>query len=296
MPTGREMDIEDLHHTIATLGRSLGGETLETTRALYSPLHPEAPPQRVIRDLAYGAHSRQVLDVHLPVTSFDTALPVLIFVHGGGFTGGDKGGPGRALHDNIGRFAVEHGLIGVTMNYRLAPQHVFPAGSEDVAAAIEFIFRTVSEYGGDPTRIVAMGHSAGAALVASCVADPALRQQANGLCAAVLSSGIYEPQTHWDQVNTAYYGDDEAAWPGMASLPGLCATSLPLMFVVAEYDPPDFQRQAAIALRGYVEVHHRLPGFVVGRGHNHFSSPAHYGTADDELSNQVARFIAEVTS
>jgi triacylglycerol lipase len=295
MSTGLNVDVAALHDTIATLGRSLGGETLEATRALYAPFHPDTPPQRVIRDLSYGTHERQVLDLHLPVTAPTTALPVLVFVHGGGFVGGDKGGPGRALHDNVGRFAVESGFVGATINYRFAPGHAFPAGAQDVAAAVAYLSGIVSEHGGDPTRIVAMGHSAGAAHVASCVADPEIATHASGLCAAVLSSGIYDPAALWGEVSTAYYGEDETAWPQMASRPGLCATSLPLMFIVAQHDPPDFHRQAVIVAHDYTEAHHHLPGFVIGIGHNHFSSPAHYGTVDDELSSQVARFVAEVT-
>ena len=289
------VDIAGLHDAIRALGRDLGAETLEATRALYAPLHPALPPQRILRDLEYGPHPRHVLDLHLPTTLPEQAVPVLVFVHGGGFVGGDKGGPGRALHDNIGRFAVEHGFIGATINYRFAPEYVFPAGAQDVAAAVAFLSTRVGEHGGDPKRIVVMGHSAGAAHVASFVADSKLFEQADGLCGAVLSSGIYDPAALWGEVSTAYYGDDKLAWHHMASRPGLCSTSLPLLFLVAQFDPPDFHRQAVLVAADYVEAKRELPAMVIGQGHNHFSSPAHYGTVDDELSGQVARFVASVT-
>jgi triacylglycerol lipase len=153
----------------------------------------------------------------------------------------------------------------------------------------------ISDYGGDPTHIVAMGHSAGAAHVASCVASSELSGRATGLCAAVLSSGIYDPAALLGEVSTAYYGEDSSAWPAMASREGLCSTTLPLMFIVAEHDPADFHRQAVLVAKDYVDVHGHLPNLVIGQGHNHFSSPAHYGTVDDELASQVARFVASVT-
>jgi acetyl esterase/lipase len=296
MTVQQEVDLAALHATIATLGRSLGTETRDATRELYSPMHPDEPSQRIVRDLAYGPHPRNVLDLHLPTEPSAEARAVLVFVHGGGFVAGDKGGPGQALHDNVGRFAVEHGLIGATINYRFAPDFGFPAGGQDVAAAVAFLAANVADYGGDPTRIVAMGHSAGAAHVATCVATPSILADATGLCGAVLSSGIYDPTALWGEVSTAYYGEDATAWPEMAARPGLAASELPIMLLVAEFDPPDFHRQAVLVAADFVERHQRLPRLVIGEGHNHFSSPAHYGTADDALSSEVARFIASVTA
>jgi acetyl esterase/lipase len=296
MTLQQDGDVARLHATIATLGRSLGTDTREATRALYEPLHPFDPPQQIVRDLAYGPHPRNVLDLHLPAQAPTSPLPVLVFVHGGGFVGGNKGGPGQALHDNIGRFAVEHGLIGATINYRFAPEFKFPSGGEDVAKAVAFLAANVASYGGDPARIVAMGHSAGAAHVATCVATPAIAASATGLCGAVLSSGIYDPTALWGAVSTDYYGDDPTAWSEMASRSGLVASDLPFMLLVAEFDPPDFHRQAVLVASDFVEQHQQLPLLVRGEGHNHFSSPAHYGSVDNALSSAVARFIASITS
>jgi hypothetical protein len=79
-------------------------------------------------------------------------LPVLVFVHGGGFVGGSKGGPGQALHDNIGRFAVEHGLIGATINYRFAPEFKFPSGGPPWLPRSRFSRRTSL-----PTAVTRLG-------------------------------------------------------------------------------------------------------------------------------------------
>ncbi len=99
--------------------------------------------------------------------------PVLVFVHGGGFSRGAKHTAGSPFYDNIGLWAVDHGLVGVTINYRLAPQYQWPAGIEDLTSVVSWLKSHVAEYGGDPDKIFLWGHSAGAAHVADYVAHQA---------------------------------------------------------------------------------------------------------------------------
>ena len=216
---------------------------------------------------------------------------MLVFVHGGGFVGGDKGGPGRPLYDNIGRFALESGFIGVNITYRLAPQHPWPSGGEDVARSLSFLRDEIGSYGGDVDRIALFGHSAGAAHVATFLASPDLVATTPKLRAAVLSSGIYDPSTLQDEPYESYFGCDASMRATRSAVRGLADSDVELLLVVAQFDPPDFHRQAADATAAYIRVHDHLPGFVLGFGHNHFSSPAHYGTVDGELSSLVARFM-----
>lgn len=281
-----------MHDRVAEFGQTMGGGVREATLEMYTPLHPIEPPQRIIRDIAYGPHSRHLLDVHLPAIGVLAPRPVLLFVHGGGFVGGDKGGPGRPLYDNIGRFAVEKGFIGVTMTYRLAPDHVWPAGGEDVALALQYLAANVAAYGGDADRLTVFGHSAGGAHVATFLADEHLRDIVPGLRAAVLSSGIYEPATLRDESYSSYYGSSPEDLDGKTSIPRLSRCDVPFLVLVAEFDPPDFHRQASSLLDSFVRERGHFPSFVIGVGHNHFSSPAHYGTPDHELSSLVACFLA----
>jgi acetyl esterase/lipase len=92
--------------------------------------------------------------------------PVAIFVHGGGWANGDKGG----LVNLPGVFARE-GYVLVSINYRLSPAAQFPAHAEDVASAVAWTKQNVAGYGGDPGRIFLTGHSAGAHLVALVATD-----------------------------------------------------------------------------------------------------------------------------
>ena len=113
------------------------------------------------RDLAYGADARNRLDVFRKADT--QGAPVLVFVHGGGFVMGDKRtGARRRSTTTSATFAALQGWVGVTMTYRLAPAHQFPAGPEDLAAAVALAASAnVAQYGGDPDKIVLSGQSAG---------------------------------------------------------------------------------------------------------------------------------------
>jgi acetyl esterase/lipase len=115
--------------------------------------------------------------------------PVLVFIHGGGFSRGAKHAPGSPFYDNVALWAVDHGLVGVTINYRLAPQYPWPSGIEDLTQVVAWLKSHIAEYGGDPNKIFLWGHSAGAAHVGDYVAHqatgaPVLPAEAAALAAA----------------------------------------------------------------------------------------------------------------
>ena len=164
----------DVASAIAAIGDVVGPESLEASRAVYADAHEQPPYDGVQlrRDVAYGPHERHRLDVFTADDAQGRA--VLLFVHGGGFVRGDKSTPGTPHNENVGLWAWRSGMVGVTMNYRLAPEHRFPAGAEDVAAAVAWLRANVGEHGGDPDRIVLAGSSAGATHIAGYAAMPAL--------------------------------------------------------------------------------------------------------------------------
>lgn len=112
-------------------------------------------------DLAYGTVSdAQKLDVYLP-DGKEGAYPVVMFVHGGGFAFGDK----TMSLPGIVKVLLERNIAVVTVNYRLSGEAQFPAASQDLGRAIEFVRAHGSEYGLDAARLITMGESAGANLV-----------------------------------------------------------------------------------------------------------------------------------
>ena len=143
-------------------------EDIQAVRELYTPFQEIEPFDQVgvFRDQAYGAHPRQQLDVFAP-DGIAEPRPVLIFVHGGGFVGGERHAAGTPFYDNVGVWAARNGFVGVTMSYRLAPDFMFPAGPDDIGGAIAWVRENIAAHGGDPGAIVLLGQSAGASHVAA---------------------------------------------------------------------------------------------------------------------------------
>ncbi|NNE90494.1 MAG: alpha/beta hydrolase [Verrucomicrobiales bacterium] len=113
---------------------------------------------------------RQNLDVY--GQKADAKAPVLIFVHGGGWTLGRKDQYGY-----LGKTFQNKGCVVVAINYRLHPQVVFPAYPKDAAAAVKWVVENITEHGGDPSNLYLMGHSAGAHSVALLGIDPSYLEE-----------------------------------------------------------------------------------------------------------------------
>ncbi len=114
---------------------------------------------KVYRDIAYVAdgHERQKLDLYVPDTGEN--LPLIIWVHGGAWLGGDK------AHYNPREY-LKSGYAGASINYRLSQHAIFPAQIEDVKAAVRWLRANAETYRLDPNRFAAWGSSAGGHLVA----------------------------------------------------------------------------------------------------------------------------------
>ena len=120
------------------------------------------------RDIVYGRHERQVLDVYAQPTTSKT--PIIRMVHGGGWRHGDKR-MSRVVDNKVARW-VPRGFLFVSINYRLTPDADPRQQADDVAAAVKFVRDNAEKWGGDAQRIVLMGHSAGAHLIDLVAAAP----------------------------------------------------------------------------------------------------------------------------
>jgi len=275
--------------------------------ALLTPYHEKAgyTAPRIVRDLRYGEHPRHRLDVHTTVTGTadgsaadgrPTAglAPVIVFVHGGGFVGGDKHAPGTPRYDLVGAWAVRRGWVGVTMTHRLAPEFQWPAGARDVAAAVAWLRANIAGYGGDPERVIVTGNSAGAVHVAGYVAGHG-GGRLDGVRGAALLSGIYEARAaRPGDPGHAYFGPDPG--PETASLPGLLRSPVPLLFSVAERDGPAFHAAAASLVSAWIAQHAAMPPLVWVEGHNHMSTIGSLTVDEAALGVALARFIDRHTA
>ena len=267
----------------------------ERTTALYVPLHPKEPYENVslTRDLAYGPHERHRLDVFVSPEK-GSGKPVLVFIHGGGFTRGSKHSPGSPFYDNVGVWAARNGLVGVTINYRLAPEFQFPAGIEDLTRVVGWLQSHIAEYGGDPKKIFLWGHSAGAAHAGDYLAHAANTGKDAGVAGAILTSGFYELGTTVS-VWKAYYGEDVSKYPERSSLPGLVKSSVPLLVVDAGLDPDTFRPESNRLAEARARV-----GRPVQRvhlpDHSHLSELYAVNTSDESHSAPVLEFVRSVSA
>jgi acetyl esterase len=155
----------------------------------FAQLHPQSRPARhgveVLRDIPYHDTGRDehLLDIYRPASG-DGPWPVVFYVHGGGFRILSKD-----THWIMCLAFARRGFLVVSINYRLAPRHPYPAAIEDASTALVWVAENIARYGGDPTRLVLAGESAGANLVTSLAIASSYRRPEP--CArAVFDSGV----------------------------------------------------------------------------------------------------------
>lgn len=276
----------DLPPDIAAAIAKMGHVNDPKTAPLFAPLHKEGVPAdiKVSRDLAFGSDPAQKLDIF---TSGEGAgKPILVYVHGGGFTRGDKHRPGEFMYDNVMVWAVQHGMVAAETNYRLAPAAKYPAANDDVAAGVKYVRDHAKDYGGDPNKIFVWGHSAGASLVAIMVSHPEFVKASGGtLAGAIITSGQYE-----FKAPHPYAGDDPAQVAKVNAVEGLKKTDIPLFFTRAEWDMPNQMAQGDMIDRTLTAAG-KVHGFHLMKGHNHMSQVYSIGTSEHQLSDLLLDFI-----
>lgn len=242
----------------AERGSVFDARSADEARALYTAstaaFAPTTPPLKKTEDRTIPGPAGPV-PVRIYTPEADGALPILVYFHGGGWVFGDL-----ESHDAMCRItAHEAGCLVVAVDYRLAPEHKFPAGLEDCIAATRWCAEHGGEIGGDPARLAVGGDSAGGNLAAAVAqaaraasrgsggpklamqwliypavdftADNAsLRENADGylLTKAAIDWTLEQYVTHADAAH------DPRASPGLAR----DLTGLPRALVqTAEYDP-----------------------------------------------------------
>jgi acetyl esterase/lipase len=265
------------------------------TPKLYLPLAQLEPYQgvRVTRDVHYGAAERNLLDVFVADPG-GGGRPVLVFVHGGGYILGDKRTwPGSPWYDNIMLWAARSGFVGVNMTYRLAPRYPWPAAQQDIAAALLWIQHNIGAHGGDPARVVLMGHSSGATHVAEYLGHEEFHVGPGaGVAGAILMSGLFDPSTVEPSPGLeAYFGSDKWRYAERSALQGMARSRVPVLLVVAELDPSGVHVQAEQARRFLCKAA-MCPQTLKLLGHNHASEILSVNTEDKVLTDALRAFVA----
>uniref|UniRef100_K3WGF2 BD-FAE-like domain-containing protein n=1 Tax=Globisporangium ultimum (strain ATCC 200006 / CBS 805.95 / DAOM BR144) TaxID=431595 RepID=K3WGF2_GLOUD len=256
------------------------------------------------KDVAYSAakHPKQRLDIAVPRKKFPRRkLPTCVFIHGGSWQRGDKAG---AFNNGIDDAFVNAGCIGVSVNYRLSPEVQHPEHTLDVATAVKW-------YGGDPNRLVLIGHSAGAHLVMQLLADPQFLRQvgvdedvSTFVKGAVGISGVYNivrmanASFYGSLVTTPAFGERVDQWREASVITALTKerdksplVKIPLLLLTAEEDF-HFSEDAQELETWLVAAGHKSIQRKVIPKRNHFTIlrdlTAH---RDDNAMQEITKFI-----
>lgn len=188
----------------------------------------------MLRDLPYGPATAQRLDVYRPDDAH--GAPIIMMVHGGAWMFGDKRS-GGVVHPK-----VEHweraGYVVVSVDYRMVPEADPLQQAKDVATALAYVQKHAGEWGGDPARVVLMGHSAGAHLVALLSASPSLAEAEGAqrwLGTVSLDAGAIDLPRLMATPHAGFYdrvfGRDAAYWKRVSPLDQLERHALPVLLV-----------------------------------------------------------------
>ena len=194
-----------------------------------------APPAvRIVRDVAYGADPKQRFDVYIPRGARNA--PVILMVHGGGWRIGDKRSRG-VVGNKVARWSRE-GIVVISVNYRLMPGTDPIEQARDVARALAEAQGRLPEWGGDPAKVVLMGHSSGAHLVALLNARPSLATSLGArhwIGAVILDSAALDvaqtmARPHL-RLYTQAFGADREYWREASPSQHLAAGAKPMLLV-----------------------------------------------------------------
>jgi acetyl esterase len=255
-------------------------ELRQQLRTMVTLMDVPAPPLPRVEDITIpgpaGAIPARVYD---PVGKAGATLPAVAYFHGGGWVQGDL----ESHHGLCARLALHAGVLVVAVDYRLAPEHKFPAAVEDSLAAYRFLRSRGREIGADPGRVGVAGDSAGGNLSAVVSQLAARSELPVPACQVLIYPAVdffFETASHRDLEHGHVIPRDRILWyaeqylrgqadrtdPRAAPVRTTDLTGQPAALVItAGFDPlRDEGRVYADRLReaGVDVVHHEYPGQI----------------------------------
>ena len=205
----------------------------------------------LLADLPYGQHERQRLDVYRPL--YARSAPILLMVHGGAWDKGDKR-MDRVVENKMARW-LPQGYLFVSTNYRLLPDATPLQQAEDIAQALSYVQQHATDWGGDPQRVVLLGHSAGAHLVSLLSAAPEIGQAyavKPWLGTVALDSAAFDVERimrdrHYRLYDKAF-GQDPAYWRAASPVRRLQHAGAPMLAVCSSK-----RKEACLQAQGFAE-------------------------------------------
>ena len=261
------------------------------TAAIYAdaPRAFGAADVTVSDEIAYGPEKGHRLKVYKGNNRNSPGMgaPIILLVHGGGFSRGNL--------SNLSHAATHFaslGFVAVNMTYPLAPEYTWPSGAEAVHAAVEWIHANIGDYRGNPAQLYVYGHSAGGNHVANYVFRPSLSStQGDRVAGAILASPALQLPDAPDEVGSDYYDVDGRSLAEMRVLDNIETASIPVLITVAEFDPRGFHRSTAQLLTRLIEDFGAQPRLRQMQGHGHISYVSAIGTSDRLLEEELVDFM-----
>lgn len=222
--------------TLCLLSASCGVYNWTGIRLYYRKV--DLPTSQVRRDMPYAGPAstpRQRLNLFAPLPQHGQAAPVVIFVHGGNWDGGDRNLEvgGADIYNNIGRYLASHGIGAAVVGYRLLPSVTWQTQISDVVQAVRWVGAHTNPGGVPAPCIFLMGHSAGAQIAARVALDPDLRAAGQEpmppICGVIGASGA-----GYDLSDTRTYElSDDLDWYAkrFATVPDWQQAASPIRFI-----------------------------------------------------------------
>ncbi|OTG99869.1 alpha/beta hydrolase [Acinetobacter sp. ANC 4973] len=197
-----------------------------------------------LKNIAYGHHPQQAMDVYFPVKALTdkTPAPLIVMVHGGAWSRGDKNN--AAVVKNKVDYWTKQNWIFISINYRLVPDVTVQQQTQDIAEALIYIQKQAPNWHADSKRLVLMGHSSGAHLVSLLTTRPLwLTSQPQPWRATVaLDSAAYHVekimQTRHARLYDQAFGDQPSNWRALSPTFQL-QQALPAFLAVCSTTRPD---------------------------------------------------------
>lgn len=195
-------------------------------------LIPMVTGVKVTKNVMYGAHEKQQVDVYAPVNA--QHAPIIMMLHGGGWSGGDNKDQ-LSYINKVNRW-VPKDFIVISADTRLLPEADVYEQVDDLARAISYVQKHAVEWGGDGRKLILMGHSSAGTMVAALAAHPATVTQYGGepwLGSVALDStslDIPRAMRLWAPGMIARaYGDESTRWLNVSPINLLNKTSLSML-------------------------------------------------------------------
>ncbi|NCY13152.1 MAG: alpha/beta hydrolase [Synechococcaceae bacterium WBA_2_066] len=272
---------------------------------LYSSAVQAQQDVRIVEDVNYmkvvnSSNAKEVdrrrLDLYIPSKS--KCFPTLLSVHGGGLMKGDKSEDAKK-----GKLFASSGIAAAVINYRLTPEVSHPAHVEDVAAAFAWTKKNISSYGGDPSLVYIIGHSAGAYLITLLALNGAYLAKhdlkLNAISGAIPVSAFHDIDLVAPNRPIYIWGEDPKFWESASTTPKFWGRTsfpkMPWLAILADGDEEwrrdqNYRFVANLKNVGFVDV--SLMD-IKNRDHNSIWDKISDG---DEVSSLIINFVSKHAS